>query len=333
MAYSIQREVSDGTLVLLDISISYIDRDEISVYFDDILQTEGATWAWVGVSDAKISFSPAVANGVEVSVKRVTDLSDLRHRYSEGAAFTANSMDESFEQVLHIAQEATEGSLGGDFFTDINMHTYKIKNLGDAVDPSDAVPLAQYQADALGAGVARDEAEAARDIAVASKDTAVAAAVSASSSASAAATSASSASAAASAASVSTSAASASATAAASSASSASASASTATTKAVETATSATNASASAAAALASENKANEWAEKTSGPVEGSKYSAKYWAEQAADSPSGQFYEGNNTVTVNKTIVNGKNAMTPGPITVVNGPSVVVESGAVWTIV
>lgn len=175
MAYSIQREVSDGTLVLLDISISYIERSEISVYFDDVLQTEGATWDWVGTTDAKISFSPAVPNLVEVTVKRVTDLSDLRHRYSEGAAFTAGSMDESFEQVLHIAQEATEGSLGGGFFTDINMHTYKIKNLGAAVDPMDAVPLAQYQADSLGAGVARDEAEAARDVAVAAKDTAVAA--------------------------------------------------------------------------------------------------------------------------------------------------------------
>ena len=175
MAYSIQREVSDGTLVLLDVSISYIERSEIKIYFDDVLQTEGATWAWVGTTDAKISFSPAVPNLVEVTVKRVTDLSDLRHRYSKGAAFTAGSMDESFEQVLHIAQEATEGSIGGDFYTDINMHTYKIKNLGAAVDPMDAVPLAQYQADAAGASVARNEAVAAKDTVVAAKDTVVAA--------------------------------------------------------------------------------------------------------------------------------------------------------------
>ena len=175
MAYSVQREVSDGTLVLLDISISYIERSEILVYFDGVPQTEGATWAWVGVSDAKINFSPAIANGVEVTVKRVTDLSDLRHRYSEGAAFTANSMDESFEQVLHIAQEATEGSLGGDFFQDINMHTYKIKNLGQATSPTDAVSLGQYQADAAGAWVARNEAVAAKNRAVAVEDTVVAA--------------------------------------------------------------------------------------------------------------------------------------------------------------
>ena len=184
MAYSIQREVSDGTLVLLDVSISYIERSEIKIYFDDVLQTEGATWAWVGTTDAKISFSPAVPNLVEVTVKRVTDLSDLRHRYSKGAAFTAGSMDESFEQVLHIAQEATEGSIGGDFYTDINMHTYKIKNLGAAVDPMDAVPLAQYQADAAGASVARNEAVAAKDTVVAAKDTVVASSTSAQTSAS-----------------------------------------------------------------------------------------------------------------------------------------------------
>ena len=151
MAYSIQREVSDGALVLLDISISYIERSEISVYFDDVLQTEGATWTWVGVSDAKISFSPTVANGVEVTVKRVTDLSDLRHRYSNGAAFTANSMDESFEQVLHIAQEAAEGGITTAFYANLNMHGHSINNLADAVEPQQAVTYKQLLDVAYGA--------------------------------------------------------------------------------------------------------------------------------------------------------------------------------------
>lgn len=230
MAFSIQRAVSDGTMTLLPISIEYFDREEISVLFDGILNAR--QWAWVGTTDKTLSFTPPVANTVEVMVARSTDLSELRHQFSLGAQFTAESLDESLLQVLHIAQEATERQLGGDFFTDINMHGLQITNLGAATAPDHAVTLAQYQADASGAS-------AAKDTAVASASTAVAASNSASASASAALISANNADV--------------SEFNALSSASSASASASTASTKAAE-------AAASAAAALVSEN-ASELAE------------------------------------------------------------------------
>lgn len=240
MAFSIQRAVSDGTMTLLPVSIEYFDRSEIQVAFDDVVSSTG--WSWVGATDKTIAFSPAVPIGVEVSVIRTTDLSELRHQYALGAQFTAESMDESFKQVLHIAQEATERQLGGDFFTDVDMHGYQIQNLGPATAPDHAVTLQQYQADANGASAA--------------KDIAVAAAASASSSASVTSASATSAAASASAASASASSASASESAAAVSASSASTSASAATTKAAEAVVSASSAAASAAAASVSETNA-----------------------------------------------------------------------------
>lgn len=189
MAFSTQIAVSDGTLVLLDISITYLERDEIHVFFDDV--EDAYPWAWVGVSDHQISFTPAVPNLVEVKVSRKTDLSAPRHVFSQGAAFTAEGLDEDIAQILHIAQEATEGNLGGDFFQDINMHGHQIRNIGTAVNPTDALSLGQYQADALGASAARDEAEAAAATAVAAKDTAVASAATAVASASTATTQAS----------------------------------------------------------------------------------------------------------------------------------------------
>lgn len=157
MAQSTQRAVSDGTLVSLDLSINYLDRSEIAVYFDAVLTT---AWAWVGETAKQITFSPAVPNGVEVLVKRTTDISKLRHEFSKGAAFTAEVLDEDLTQVLHIAQEASEANLSGQFYSDIDMHNYRIRNIGTAVDDTDALTLGQYKADANGAFASKTAAAA-----------------------------------------------------------------------------------------------------------------------------------------------------------------------------
>lgn len=180
MALSTQRAVSDGTLVLLDLSIHYLDRSEIAVYFDAALTTG---WAWVGETAKQITFTPAVPNGVEVLVKRTTDISKLRHEFSSGAAFNARVLDEDLMQVLHIAQEASETNLSGQFYSDIDMHNYRIRNIGTAVDNTDALTLGQYKADANGAfaskTAAANSATAAAGSATAAANSASAAATSA----------------------------------------------------------------------------------------------------------------------------------------------------------
>ena len=142
MAYSTQTAVSDGTLVLLDIGIDYIERDEITVYFDSVQTFD---WAWVGDSEKRISFDPAVPAGVEVLVKRTTDISHIRHSYVQGAAFTAATLDENLSQVLQIAQEAQESNLAAEFYNDVNMHGHRITALAPGVDVSDAATLGQLQ--------------------------------------------------------------------------------------------------------------------------------------------------------------------------------------------
>jgi len=65
-------------------------------------------------------------------------------------------------------------------------------------------------------------------------------------------------------------------------------SAATATTKAAEASTSATNAATSAATSSASSTLAQNWATQLVTPVSAGEYSAKYWAQQAATSVTGQ---------------------------------------------
>ena len=174
MAYSTQREVSDGTLVLLDISIEYFERTEISVLFNGVV--DAYPWAWVGSTDKKISFTPAVPNGVEVMVLRTSDLAEIRHSLTGGAAFTDQTMDENFQQILRIAQEARENANIEDVYIDLNMHGFKIVNLAAGTGPLDAVNFQQFSAhDATIIGY-RDAAAASASAAADSADDAAASA-------------------------------------------------------------------------------------------------------------------------------------------------------------
>ena len=141
MASSYQQAVSDGTLTTLALSINYLDRSEISVLFDDVLTT---AWAWVGTSSKTISFTPAVPAGTVVRVIRRTAADDLRHKFTGGAAFSATTLDENLIQALHIAQEAAEGYRVMEFLQDVNLHGYRLYNVGAATQPNDALTLAQY---------------------------------------------------------------------------------------------------------------------------------------------------------------------------------------------
>lgn len=112
MAYSKQAVISTGGLAYMPITISYMFRDEIRVYFDDVAAVDG-TWAWVGAHDAAITFSPAIAAGVTVRVQRFTRLGAMDHDFSDGAQFLAQNLDDNYNQLLHSLQEVAESGLSG----------------------------------------------------------------------------------------------------------------------------------------------------------------------------------------------------------------------------
>jgi hypothetical protein len=114
------------------------------------------TWRWDG---DYISITPNVASGEEVLVRRITPIDEAIHIFDGRSEFDDQSMDENFQQLIYIAQEYSEGSGIKDVFSDINMHGYKIRNVGWATDDDDIVTYGQYKVDAEGARVARDEAK------------------------------------------------------------------------------------------------------------------------------------------------------------------------------
>ena len=280
MAFSTQRAVSDGTMAYLDVSIQYIKRADIGVFYNG-LPANPATWAWVGTTDKRIAFTPNVPNGVEVLLKRTTQIDTIINVFSAGAKFNNATMDLDFTQLLYLNQEAVEGAALTDIFNDVDFHGYKIKNLGLAVDDNDAITFGQLKGMSNNAYNAQIAAEAARDLAQkwASQLTttvdgtsysAKQYALNASGSASSAAGSASAASASESNANTYKNAASSSASAAAGSASAAS--------------TSQGAAAGSQSAAATSAQLAQDWAAKPTGTVDGTSKSAKQYAADAASS-------------------------------------------------
>lgn len=192
MSFSIQRETSDGTLSTIDLAIEYIDQADISVFVDDVIieMTGGVTpYTWEWVTSSQIKITPDVANGLVAMVRRGTPNDAMYHNFNAGATFKDETMDENFLQLLYLVQEAKEGSGATDFYANLDMHGYIIRNHGAAILDSDLVTLGQYRNDALGASANRVATEAARDVAVAAKDTAVASANAAATSESNAATS------------------------------------------------------------------------------------------------------------------------------------------------
>lgn len=160
--YSVQRELSDGSLNRISVRVPYFSKDDIHVYVNDIeinsTAIEGSTYTWRWDGDY-ISITPNVASGEEVLVRRITPIDEAIHIFDGRSEFDDQSMDENFQQLIYIAQEYSEGSGIKDVFSDINMHGYKIRNVGWATDDDDIVTYGQYKVDAEGAKVARDDAE------------------------------------------------------------------------------------------------------------------------------------------------------------------------------
>lgn len=136
--YSVQEETSDGTLDRVVLGIDFIDTSHIHVFRSDI-ETElavGVDYTWDG--DTAINLSVTVPTGVVVTLLRRTLYNAMLNVFSGGAPFTRVVLDENFEQILMISQEATESSLTYDYYRNLNLHNHRILRLGSPIADTDA---------------------------------------------------------------------------------------------------------------------------------------------------------------------------------------------------
>lgn len=136
--YSVQEETSDGTLDRVVLGIDFIDTSHIHVFRSDI-ETElavGVDYTWDG--DTAINLSVTVPTGVVVTLLRRTLYNTMLNVFSGGAPFTRVVLDENFEQILMISQEATESSLTYDYYRNLNLHNHRILSIGSPIADTDA---------------------------------------------------------------------------------------------------------------------------------------------------------------------------------------------------
>lgn len=142
MAFSYTRDVGDGFKTIFSLSFAgqdngYIASANIHVYVDgaDVPFT-------INQSDPnKVYLSSPPAAGSDVLIRRKMPQNLPYADFQNGQPFSQDTLNKSFLQQLYLTQELLDGFLPDDFYykQDVNMGVFNIKNLGDAVDPDDAV--------------------------------------------------------------------------------------------------------------------------------------------------------------------------------------------------
>lgn len=133
MAYSWQESVKPAGTQDIQCNIEYLDKSYIHVYLDG---AETTAFTWTSSTNIRLN-SPLSAETVVLLIRK-TEREYLYIEFASGAPFIEGNVDTQNTQFLHLAQELVEGRSIEGFYGDINMHRYRITNLGDPVDARDA---------------------------------------------------------------------------------------------------------------------------------------------------------------------------------------------------
>lgn len=133
MAYSWQEQVKPAGTQDIQCDIEYLDKAYIHVYLDG---TETTAFTWT--SDTNIRLDSPLSAESKVLLIRKTEREYLYIEFASGAPFIEGNVDTQNTQFLHLAQELVEGRAIDGFYGDINMHGYRITNLGHPSQAQDA---------------------------------------------------------------------------------------------------------------------------------------------------------------------------------------------------
>lgn len=175
MAFSYVEHVGDGVQTAFSFRFTgdgygYFRESDIHVFVGGV-----EVGNWTLTAPNQLSFAAAPAVGARIVIRRIMPKDLPFSIWKRGNDFSPLTTNNNFLQQLYALQELYDGFMteGFRFNQDLSMGGYRIKDVGDGVDPKDAVNVSQLMEANVGAGDAAERAKASADAAEASARAAV----------------------------------------------------------------------------------------------------------------------------------------------------------------
>lgn len=172
MASTIANYQGNGSTTDFSVPFDYLAKKFVKVTVDSREKLGGdygdTTKDYFFVDKTTIRFNTAPASGTEIIIRRYTSATDRIVSFKDASVLKAKDLDVSTIQTIHIAEEGRDiinDALIVDKEGNWDAKGKRIVNVGDPIDDNDAITLKFYKDDAKGAYQAKLDAEAARDAA------------------------------------------------------------------------------------------------------------------------------------------------------------------------
>jgi hypothetical protein len=170
MASTIANYQGNGSTTDFSVPFDYLAKKFVKVTVDSREKLGGdygdTTKDYFFVDKTTIRFNTAPASGTEIIIRRYTSATDRIVSFKDASVLKAKDLDVSTIQTIHIAEEGRDiinDALIVDKEGNWDAKGKRIVNVGGPIDDNDAITLKFYKDDAKGAYQAKLDAEAARD--------------------------------------------------------------------------------------------------------------------------------------------------------------------------
>nr|DAD80241.1 MAG TPA: tail fiber protein [Caudovirales sp. ctTqA28] len=142
MNFSYTRDVGDGVKTIFTMSFAGQDEGYLSPTNIQVFVNGTTVPFTINATDPnKVYLSTAPSVGSDVLIRRIMPKNVPYSDFKNGNPFSQDTLNNTNLQQLYVTQEILDGFLPDGFYfkQDVNMGGFNIKNLGDAIDPDDAV--------------------------------------------------------------------------------------------------------------------------------------------------------------------------------------------------